>query len=260
MDIVVKLSLAGGHRWEFVCDEDDALVAGIVSALPGATADASLPPDGLIQVESRSGERLFLTRSSLVAVSISRAPTTFGAFDQGRIGRRVKPTDYVHVQSVLSSSAIAELVGLAKDRAPIAAAAPEIELPALPAAVIDDLIAAVAAAARDLGVEPAVPSHLDVRLFPAMPDLGTLVAAKPEPVLHMVVPLSAENLAMQIADSVSGGEEPGETGEGRALVLKAGEGLAVVASAAARVGTSAPAQTGMILMASLCLGERRAAG
>jgi hypothetical protein len=68
------VSLQGGHHWEFVCDEDDPMVFGLVSALPGAKLDASLPSDGLIQVEARNGQRFFLSRSSLVALTISRVP------------------------------------------------------------------------------------------------------------------------------------------------------------------------------------------
>jgi SM-20-related protein len=70
VEVQVRLSLQGGHVWEFCCDEDDPIVLGLVSALPGANVDASLPPDGLIQVEAQTGERLFLTRSSLVSVEI----------------------------------------------------------------------------------------------------------------------------------------------------------------------------------------------
>jgi hypothetical protein len=70
MDVQVRLSLQGGHVWEFCCDEDDPIVFGLVSALPGADAGAKLPPDGLVQVEAKSGERLYFTRSSLVSVEI----------------------------------------------------------------------------------------------------------------------------------------------------------------------------------------------
>ncbi len=69
-DVRIRLLLQGGHLWEFYCDEDDPIVLGLVSALPGASLDSNLPPDGLVQVETRAGERLFLTRSSLVSVEI----------------------------------------------------------------------------------------------------------------------------------------------------------------------------------------------
>src|SRR5262249_54515338 len=72
MDVQVKLWLQGGHVWEFCCDEEDPVVFGLLSALPGADTGANLPPDGLIQIETRTGERLFLTRSSLVSVDIVR--------------------------------------------------------------------------------------------------------------------------------------------------------------------------------------------
>ena len=70
MDVRVKLWLQGGHVWEFCCDEDDPIVFGLVSALPGADLGGNLPQDGLIQVETRTGERVFLARSSLVSVEI----------------------------------------------------------------------------------------------------------------------------------------------------------------------------------------------
>ena len=70
MEVRVKLLLRGGHGWEFCCKDDDPIVLGLVSALPGADSAGNLPPDGLVQIETRTGERLFLTRSSLVSVEI----------------------------------------------------------------------------------------------------------------------------------------------------------------------------------------------
>ena len=70
MEVRVKLLLQGGHGWEFCCKDDDPIVFGLVSALPGADVGGNLPPDGLVQIETRTGERLFLTRSSLVSVEI----------------------------------------------------------------------------------------------------------------------------------------------------------------------------------------------
>jgi hypothetical protein len=70
MEVRVKLLLRGGHGWEFCCKDDDPIVFGLVSALPGADIAGNLPPDGLVQIETRTGERLFLTRSSLVSVEI----------------------------------------------------------------------------------------------------------------------------------------------------------------------------------------------
>jgi hypothetical protein len=70
MEVRVKLLLRGGHGWEFCCKDDDPIVFGLVSALPGANVGGNLPPDGLVQIETRTGERLFLTRASLVSVEI----------------------------------------------------------------------------------------------------------------------------------------------------------------------------------------------
>ena len=56
--------------WEFCCDEDDPIILGLVSGLPGADLGGNLPPEGLIQLETRTGERVFLGRSSLVSVNV----------------------------------------------------------------------------------------------------------------------------------------------------------------------------------------------
>jgi mannose-6-phosphate isomerase-like protein (cupin superfamily) len=71
MEVRVKLLLRGGHSWEFSCKDDDPILFGLVSTLPGADVAGNLPSDGLIQIETRAGERLFLTRSSLVSVEIA---------------------------------------------------------------------------------------------------------------------------------------------------------------------------------------------
>jgi hypothetical protein len=83
VDVSIRLLLKGGHHWEFVCDEDDPMVFGLVSALPGAKLDTSLPADGLIQVEARNGQRFFLSRASLVALTISRLPARLEAVGIG---------------------------------------------------------------------------------------------------------------------------------------------------------------------------------
>jgi hypothetical protein len=70
MDVQVKLWLQGGHVWEFCCDEADPIIFGLVSALPGADVGGNLPHDGLIQLETRTGERVFLARSSVVSVNV----------------------------------------------------------------------------------------------------------------------------------------------------------------------------------------------
>ena len=83
MDVQVKLWLQGGHIWEFCCDEDDPIIFGLVSALPGADLGGNLPADGLIQVETRSGERLYIARSSIVSVDILPSLTSCNSWTQG---------------------------------------------------------------------------------------------------------------------------------------------------------------------------------
>lgn len=100
MDVQVRLYLQGGHAWEFCCDEDDPIVFGLVSALPGADAGANLPQDGLIQVEAQSGERLFLSRSSLVSVEI--IPITDEMAFRG--ARRIAPASFGFPGSMASPS------------------------------------------------------------------------------------------------------------------------------------------------------------
>jgi hypothetical protein len=100
MDVQVKLYLQGGHAWEFCCDEDDPVVFGLVSALPGADAGANLPSDGLVQVEAQSGERLFLSRSSLVSVEI--IPITDEMAFRGV--RRIAPSSFRLPESMATPS------------------------------------------------------------------------------------------------------------------------------------------------------------
>lgn len=70
MDVSVKLWLEGGHTWCFCCDEDDPVLLRLVSALPGANLGADVPEDGLIQIDTRTGERFFVSRASLLSVAI----------------------------------------------------------------------------------------------------------------------------------------------------------------------------------------------
>ena len=71
MDVKVTLRVQGGHLWEFRCDENDPILSGLMSALPGSGSAANLPPDGLIQIENSTGTRLFLTQNSLVSLSVA---------------------------------------------------------------------------------------------------------------------------------------------------------------------------------------------
>jgi len=109
MDVLVRLALKGGHHWEFVCDEDDPMVFGLVSALPGATLDTSLPTDGLVQVEARGGQRFFLSRSSLVALTITRLAErqhtlAATALEGGHETALLAPTPFVMRENVFDSA------------------------------------------------------------------------------------------------------------------------------------------------------------
>lgn len=77
MDVNVKLMLVGGVTWPFQCDADDPILAGLVSALPGAAGQGGSPTDGLIQVRSRSSS-LYVPRSSILAVEIEGLEAAVG--------------------------------------------------------------------------------------------------------------------------------------------------------------------------------------
>lgn len=258
MDVRIKLSLAGGHSWEFVCDEDDPTVSGIVSALPGANVDAALPPDGLIQVESRSGERLFLTRTSLVAVSIQRLSPPDEAVD-GDARRRLRPADFVRLPDLLSPQLIGEIVPPGTTAAvpgAVPGAATELELPTLASSVVDLLIAVAAQAAGDLGLEVEGPSHLDVRLFSALAGSSfSLPGSAAEQLLSLIVPL-ADPLMVRLADETLSKVDVREQ-DGRDIFLGIGEGLAVAGVATPTIfsGADHPA---IVLVTSLCRGDARA--
>jgi SM-20-related protein len=108
MDVQVKLSLHGGHVWDFCCDEDDPIVFGLVSSLPGANMGGHATPDGIIQVQTRTG-RLYITRSSLIGVEV--IPIANAAVDEGSkrfvvpsagfVGGMAAPSPFVSAPAVL---------------------------------------------------------------------------------------------------------------------------------------------------------------
>jgi hypothetical protein len=117
MDVQVKLSLQGGHSWDFRCDEDDPIVFGLVSSLPGANLGGHPPPDGLLQVETQAG-RLFITRSSLVGVEVNpitdvsqnRAAKRFLVPSLGFTGGMSGPAPFVLTHAVLPKDVHAALI------------------------------------------------------------------------------------------------------------------------------------------------------
>ena len=170
MDVLVRVALQGGHRWEFSCDEGDPMVIGLVSALPGATVDASLPEDGLIQVESRTGERMFFTRTSLVSVTIVRPVTHATAVLSAQAGGGWPgarfPSPFVLIPHCLDAATIAALqVAVAESPASTLPATSEVDLERLPPNAADQLVAVVTEACKTLGARSIEDTHLDIKLY-----------------------------------------------------------------------------------------------
>ena len=199
MDVSIRLSLQGGHQWEFVCDEDDPMVFGLVSALPGAKLDDSLPSDGLIQVESRSGQRFFLSRSSLVALTITRLPArqkgliTDAAIEL-RASSLLAPMPFVMRQDVFDASTT-ELILQAAARATKADGhgLQEVDIDALPTAAVEALVAVINEAKTCLGQEVCEESHINVavrRLSP-QPSAHVPLPAAPRRLLDFIIFLTA---------------------------------------------------------------------
>jgi SM-20-related protein len=117
MDVQVKLSLQGGHSWDFRCDEDDPIVFGLVSSLPGANLGGHPPPDGLVQVETQTG-RLYITRSSLIGVEVNpitdvsqnRAAKRFLVPSLGFTGGLSGPAPFALAHAVLTKDVHAALL------------------------------------------------------------------------------------------------------------------------------------------------------
>lgn len=168
MDVSIRLSLRGGHHWEFVCDEDDPMVFGLVSALPGAKLDASLPPDGLIQVEARNGQRLFLSRSSLVALTIERLPVRAEAALRGPVFSHeaptyLAPTPFVTHADVFDAATIQQLVGASTLSPPAERRGmQEVTLSALPEAAGKALVRVLSSASSYLLHGDFKETHLDL--------------------------------------------------------------------------------------------------
>ncbi len=170
MDVSIRLSLRGGHHWEFVCDEDDPMVSGLVSALPGATVDPNLPPDGLIQVEARNGQRLFLSRSSLVAVTIDRLPEhVAGPHHALRVSQDpptlLAATPFAMQAEVFDGAVIEMLLRAARSLQPAEIGGMhDLVLDALPEPVGNALTRALLATGAYLLGHDCGPTHLDVVL------------------------------------------------------------------------------------------------
>ena len=211
MDVSLRLSLQGGHHWQFVCDEDDPMVFGLVSALPGATLDGSLPPDGLIQVEARNGERLFMSRSSLVALTINRLPApTEASTDapqppQGDDTAFLASTPFVMRGDVFEPSTIKTL--LATSANPSSANVRDVQdgdVDALPAPAVDALVRALSSARTYLMPGRHDETHLDLRIrrLPHVPLVRLSLHAKSPRLLDFVIwlpPSDAADVGMEVS-------------------------------------------------------------
>lgn len=256
MDVSIKLSLSGGHSWEFVCDEDDPLVMGVVSALPGATVDANLPADGLVQVESRSGERLFFSRGALVCVSIRRLPPNAS----GAVAVPPSAPAFLLLPEALPAEAAASVLALPEleGRGPLAAGSQDdIDPAVLPDDAVGTLIAVAAQAASAFAVAPDGPTYLDLRLVRVAAGASLALRRRDDAaaLLDLVVVLDAgEAIALRVPGKTDGG--PG-SGAGRTLTLMARDILLVPATpgevAIRPAGLAAASIT--LLAGSLCRGS-----
>lgn len=163
MHVSARVTLRGGHVWEFVCDDGDPILTGLVSALPGASIDASLPPDGLLQVESRTGERVFVSRQSLVSVTIKEIGPVGAPFGTPRCGA-ITPVPFVILPHCLDQNVVADLLAAVGERIRSLAATcvEQVQLNSLPRAVSASLAAAAAEARRSL--TPTEEPHYDLLL------------------------------------------------------------------------------------------------
>lgn len=219
MDVSIKLSLAGGHFWDFVCDEDDPMVMGIISALPGAAVDKNLPPDGLVQVEHRSGERLFFSRSSLVSVAIRRLPQTETHVAMAMASEEADA--FLFLPQALGALTIEAILAMPEFNANRAGLQnTSFDLPTLPDSAIETLIAAATRGASALTIGTEQPTQLDIH---ALKTEGGPLPQQPGSLLAILAVLAAPQ---GVAVTVPADKSP----SGRLLHLMEGDLLMVLPS------------------------------
>jgi hypothetical protein len=166
MHVSVRVALREGHVWEFICDDGDPILTGLVSALPGASTDANLPPDGLLQVESRSGERIFVSRQSLVSITIRElgpAGAPNGMLRRGAI----TPAPFFILPDCMEDNVVAHLSSAAGEamRSLAATGVKQIQLHTLPTTVSVGLAAAVAEARKVLAPTEELKPDLILKIY-----------------------------------------------------------------------------------------------
>jgi hypothetical protein len=267
MDVSIRLSLKGGHHWEFVCDEDDPMVFGLISALPGAALDASLPPDGLIQVEARNGQRFFLSRSSLVALTINRmsARTDASIDDAAFLSATpfvIRPDvfDHATIEAILQASACppsAEIDGVQ-----------DVFVDALPTAAVEALVRVLSGAISHLAQGDYAAIHLDLAIhrLSSLPAVRLPLRAKSRRLLDFVIWLAVADapppsLAVSLPDRWVGHTDDAmptvrtlPLGPNTALVFPAANGLAAL-----EMNIPAQIRTPIVVSGSLCEGSGVAA-
>lgn len=216
------------------------MVLGLVSALPGASVDSALPPDGLIQVEARSGERMFLTRPSLVAVTITRlGPGGAAGGGEARPGTTT-PVPFTIVPDCFDAEAQAGLLAAAAraGRSPAGPGVEEVDLKSLPELAAKGLVAAIAEARGALGLTADKETHLDVKLHAAdsgAPPLPAGHAGKDDILFFMIVLPAQEGDGMSatlaLHDRVATAQGDAEAGETRLVKFEPNSVLAIPAGA-----------------------------
>jgi hypothetical protein len=198
MEVQVKLLLQGGHVWAFCCQDDDPMVFGLVSALPGADVAGNLPPDGLVQIETRTGERLFLTRSSLVSVEIVPVADPLKFLGTKRLtgpsgsipSRGLVPAPFVLTNDALPGDLHAALIAhvLSQESGAVWSQNEmrELDLGPLKESVTKALRSQMAHGAAILGDPDLVEFELQFRLFAIGDTQAVSWHADPARVLHMM--------------------------------------------------------------------------
>jgi len=246
MDVSVRLSFSGGHVWEFVCEDDNPMVMGVVSALPGAGVDANLPADGLIQVENRAGERLFFPRTSLVGVAIRALPGSVAASPLST------GAPFVLFPDAIASDAVTQILG--ERGALMPGGQDEFDPLELPDAVTAVLMSAAAQSAAAFAITTGEPTHIDLRLLRAAADRAIMLPERPNALLDLVAVVAASApLPVTVATGSSAGRKLSLAAGDLLLAPRPGDGPTTILPAAPASGPV------MLIAGSLCPGQHSAA-
>ncbi len=248
------------------------MVFGLVSALPGAKLDASLPPDGLIQVEARNGQRLFLSRSSLVALTIERLPVSAEtsprgpALSQEDAPPLLAPTPFVMHAAVFDAATIEQLAGASALSPPAEPSGmQEVTLDALPEAAGKALVRVLSSAGSYLLHGDLKETHLDlaVRRVSSLRSVRLPWPAGSTRLLDFVIWLPiTEQASPSVVAALPDrwlGRDGGASTTVRMLALQAN--TALVFPTAHELGDlelqiSADASSAAVVVGSLCQGRR----